>query len=554
MIRPAIAPDRVRIRRRRTRTVRHLVSVAAVLGASAAGAGPNPLEAQMSHTPQTRTDFEVVEATIAEIHAAYRDGRLTARELVQRYLGRIEAYDQQGPAFNALITVHPRALEVADSLDAFYRRTGEFAGPLHGIPIIVKDNYDTYDLPTTAGSLALAGSIPPDDAHQVRKLREAGAIVLAKSNMAEFAFSPYETVGSMLPGYTRNPYALDRVTAGSSGGTAAAVAANLGTVGLGTDTGNSIRGPASHTALAGIRSTMGLTSRDGIVPLYLDRDIGGPMARTVEDMVRVFDVIVGPDPADPVTAASRGRLPAGGYRAHLRPDGLVGKRIGVLRQISNTETSDPEVLERFEEALADLRRAGAVVVDSVEIPGYDEIRRGALWCSRFRWDIETYLASLGPDAPVGTLGEIIASGRYHPSIEARLRFFQSVEGPPEEDRGCRAAAENTERLRGAVRAALAGERLDALVYPSWNNPPRKIGDLNTPHGNNSPHLSPPTGFPALSVPMGWVRDGRLPVGLQIFGDAWSEPVLIEIAYAYEQATRHRRPPASAPRLGGLAVR
>ena len=259
--------------------------------------------------------FTPVEATISQIHEAMQAGRLDTRQLVEAYLARIEAYDQRPPGLNAIITINPNALERADELDRTFAEAG-LSGPLHGIPVIVKDNYDTADLPTTAGSQALAGSVPPDDAFQVGRLRRAGAIVLAKSNMAEFAFSPYETVGSMLPGHTRNPYSPRRVPAGSSGGTAAAVAANFGTVGLGTDTGNSIRGPASHTSLIGIRSTMGLTSRDGIVPLYLDRDVGGPLARTVADAAAILEVIVGHDPADPVTEASRGR-PVGGYREAL---------------------------------------------------------------------------------------------------------------------------------------------------------------------------------------------------------------------------------------------
>ncbi len=489
------------------------------------------------------SNFALEEATISDIHDAIRAGRLTARRLVESYLARIDAYDRRGPALNALVTLNPRALAVADSLDAHYARTGRFAGALHGIPVIVKDNFDTHDLPTSAGSRVLAASIPPDDAFTVRRLREGGAIVLAKSNMAEFAFSPYETVGSALEGHTRNPYALDRVPAGSSGGTAAAVAANLGVVGLGTDTGNSIRGPSSHTALAGIRPTMGLVSRDGIVPLYLDKDMGGPMARTVADAVAVLDVIAGHDPADPATAASRGR-PAVRYADHLRTDGLRGKRIGVLRQVSDTETADPEVRARFGAALEALRGAGAVVVDPVTITDYDEIMRAPLWCVRFKGDIEAYLATLGPDAPVRTLDEIIESGLYHPSIEGRLRAMRAAAERPATTEACRAAARNAERLRGALRDALAADRLDALVYPTWNNPPRRIGDLRSPHGDNSQHLSPPTGFPALSVPMGYVGEG-LPVGLQILGDAWSEPVLIEIAYAFEQATRHRRPPILA---------
>jgi len=490
-------------------------------------------------------DFDVVEASIAEIHEAMLDGRLTARELVELYLERIEKYDKQGPALNAIIVINPNALARADELDRRFRESG-FVGPLHGIPVIVKDNYDTHDLPTTAGSASLAGSIPPDDAYQVRKIREAGAIVLAKSNMAEFAFSPYHTVGSMLPGHTLNPYALNRVPAGSSGGTAAAVAASFGAVGLGTDTGNSIRGPSSHNSLVGIRSTMGLTSRDGIVPLYLDRDIGGPIARSVADAVAVLDVIAGPDPADPITAAAAEHR-ADRYADYLQEDGLNGKRIGVVRQISNTETADPEILERFEEALEAMRRNGAEIIDSVYIAEQDEIPLGQRWCRRFKHDIEEYLASLGPEAPVVSLQEIIESGRYHPSIRGSLDYFQGIEGAPHENAQCQRARENAERLRAGVRRALADHQLDALVHPTWSNPPRLIGDLNTPAGDNSQYLSPHTGFPAITVPMGFVRDS-LPMGLQIIGDAWSEPTLIAIAYSYEQATRHRRPPSSTPAL------
>ena len=404
--------------------------------------------------------------------------------------------------------------------------------------MIVKDNYDTADMPTTAGSLALADSIPPDDAFQVRKIREAGAIVLAKSNMAEFAFSAYQTVGSFLPGHTRNPYDTRRVPAGSSGGTAAAVAANLGTVGLGTDTGNSIRGPSSHTALVGIRSTMGLTSRDGIVPLNLFADIGGPMARTVEDAVRVFDVIAGYDPADPVTAKSQGKKPLS-YLESLDPDGLRGIRVGVARDLLSEE-ADPQVVALFEHALTDMKQAGAEIIDPVRIPGCDELAEDKPSCRAFKFDINEYLKSLGSGAPFKNLTEILESKKFHPSVRGTLERNEAEEMPPDEEL-CGESRAWGDRLREAVRKSFAKDKLDALVYPTWNNPPRLIGDLNTPHGNNSNRLAPPAGFPAITVPMGFVSG--LPSGLQVLGEAFSEPTLIRIAYAYEQTTHHRRPPA-----------
>jgi amidase len=493
--------------------------------------------------------FQVEEATIAGIHAEMLAGRLTARTLVEQYLARIAAYDKQGPAINSIITINERALARADELDAELKRTGTLSGPLHGIPFIVKDNYDTHDLPTTAGSLSLAGSVPPDDATQVRLIRAAGAIVLAKANMAEFAFTPYETVSSILPGYTKNPYALDRVTAGSSGGTAAAVAASFGAVGFGTDTGNSIRGPSSHQSLVGVRSTMGLTSRDGIIPLYLDRDVGGPIARTVADAVAVLDVIAHSDPADPVTADADAHRPPS-YLAFLDPQGLRGKRIGVLRQIADRRNADTAVLRVFDEALDAMRRAGATIVDSVFIQEQQDIPLGQRWCPRFKYDLEQYLASLGPTAPVHTLAEILHSGKFHPTVRASLEYFDGIDQAPDTNPACVLARANQERLRVGVRRVMSEGRLDALVYPTWSNPPRLIGDLNTPHGDNSQDLSPHTGFPAFTVPMGWVhvRSYDLPLGLQMLGDAWSEPTLIQIAYGFEQATHFRHPPPTTPPL------
>lgn len=489
---------------------------------------------------------ELMELTIQQAHDAMLAGTLTSRALVEAYLDRIDAYDRNGPTINAIILVNRRARARADSLDRALRQTGELTGPLHGIPFIVKDNFDTHDMPTTGGSASLAGSMAADDAFQVRRIREAGAIVLAKSNLAEFAFTALETVGSMLPGWTFNPYALNRVTAGSSGGTAAAVAANMGLIGLGSDTGNSIRGPSSHQALVGIRSTQGLTSRDGIMPLYAHRDIGGPMGRTVEDVVRVFDVIAGTDPADAVTADADSRRPAS-YLEALDTD-LSGVRIGVAGQIAYTQTADVEILMRFGEAIRDLERLGATVVRGFEIEDLDGLRRGT-GCSRFRYDIENYLAAI-PDPPVRTLQEIAESGRVYRTVLPTVERFLQFEGTPETNEQCIAGRAKEEEFRTGVRAAMRQYDVDAVIYPSWSNPPRLVGDMTTPHGDNSQYPAPPTGFPAITVPMGFVRDQTLPAGLQILGDAWTEPMLIRIAYAYEQGTMHRKPPPTAPPLGG----
>ncbi len=336
----------------------------------------------------------VTEITISQIHDAIRAGDVTSRALVEAYLARISSYDQSA-RLNAIVVVNPDALRDADELDREFATTGVLR-PLHGIPVIVKDNYDTKDLQTSAGSLALKGSLPPDDAYQVRKLREAGAIVLAKSNMAEWAFSPVVTVSS-ISGITRNPYDTERVPAGSSGGTAAAVATSFGVVGLGTDTGNSIRGPSSHAGLVGIRSTMGLTSRDGIVPLYLRNDIGGPMARTVEDAVRVLDVIAGYDPNDPITKGANDKSPSS-YLPYLTTDGLKGTRLGVFRRYIDDPDTDPEIRTLTAEAIRDLTRLGAEIVDPVVIADFEELIDG-IWCNTFQNDVNAYLLTLGDRAP-----------------------------------------------------------------------------------------------------------------------------------------------------------
>ena len=489
--------------------------------------------------------FALEEATIGQVHQAMRAGQLTCRTLVTQYLKRIAAYDKNGPALNAIVLINPEVEAQADELDRQFARSG-MTGPLHCIPMIVKDNFETRGLRTTNGSLSLSTYVPNRDAFQVQRVKQAGALVLAKSNMAEWAFSPYETVSSILPGYTRNPYALERVTAGSSGGTAAAIAANFGLAGLGSDTGNSIRGPSSHQALVGIRSTMGLTSRSGVFPLILQADIAGPITRTVEDAARILAVVAASDPDDPVTAEADRHVVD--YAAALNRDAFQGARLGILRQAYERSSTDREVVQVFNAALDDLRRAGATVLDAkVELGGLQEPEDSAP-CMGFKYDINHFLASRTGQVPVKSLSEIIQSGRFHPSVEYRLNEAGKApengpaSAPCEADRHYRAG------VRQAVLKTMDALHLDALVYPTWSNPPRLIGDLNTPAGDNSQFFSPTTGFPAINVPMGYTRGGTLPAGMTIFGRPWSERELIRLAYAYEQATRWRRPPVSTPPL------
>lgn len=489
--------------------------------------------------PSSDSPIDLSELTVADIHAAYAEGRYTAEDLVRAYLARIEALDQPTD-LNAIVLFNPSALDEARALDQEYRETGQLR-LLHGIPMIVKDNYNTEGLQTTAGSAALRGFIPEADAYQVRKLKEAGAIILAKSNMAEWAFSPRHTEGS-LAGTTRNPYNLAHVPAGSSGGTAAAVASNFGTIGLGTDTGNSIRGPSSHNALVGIRSTLGLTSREGIVPLYLRNDIGGPMCRTVEDAVRVLDVIAGYDPNDPITEQSEGRV-AEDYTQFLDADGLQGARIGVLRVLSDADTH-PEIAALFEQALVDLAQLGAEIVDPVEVPDFNALRQNQ-WCAEFRHDIETYLADYVRWDSLQTLNDIIAFGGYSAFVRNGLLYMRDNSGrSTQPEIACEDPFTDVRRI--AYREAIENEmdrlNLDALIFPSWNHPPSLLDRFNEDYkGDNSQIISPHTGQPAFTVPMGYTS-GNLPAGLQFLGRMFDEPTLIRLTYAYEQGTLHRRPP------------
>ena len=493
--------------------------------------------------------IDVVETTIADIQEAISSGRTTCRMVVQAYLDRIEAYDKS-KNLNAITVVNPNALALADAIDTAVDR-GNDVGPLFCAPLLIKDNYDTHDLPTTGGSIALIDHLPPDDAFMVRKLREADAIVVAKTNMAEWAFSPRQTVSSSYD-TTANAYALDRVPAGSSGGTASGVAASFAVAGMGTDTGNSIRGPSSHLALFGIRSTIGLTSRDGVIPLAFDRDIAGPMTRTVEDAARIFNVVAGYDPADPYTEAGRGRK-ADDYTAFLDSAGLQGARIGVLRALVDTEDADSAVTAVFERAIEDLARLGAVIVDPFVVETFQGHLRARNGCSGFRYDMHEYLKTRGDDVPIKDVMEVLETGQFSPYIERRLHSFgrgPADVAPEDRDPPCPPYKDHPGRqafMRDVV-AAMDAAGVEAIIYPTWTNPPAHLDNaIEEYKGDNSQRVAPATGLPAATVPMGFTY-GNLPAGLQILARPYDEGVIFKLAYAYEQGTRHRRPPEGYPSL------
>ena len=491
--------------------------------------------------------FEIYEASIGEIQDALRSGRATCRQIVQAHLDRIEAYDKS-TGLNAITVINPNALKRAEEIDAALA-DGQQLGPLFCAPLLVKDNFDTHDLPTTGGSIALKESYPPDDAFMVQRIREADAIIVAKTNMAEWAFSPRRTESSSF-GITANAYALDRVPAGSSGGTASGVAASFGVAGLGSDTGNSIRGPSSHLALFGIRSTIGLTSRDGVIPLAFDRDIAGPLSRSVEDGARIFNVVAGYDPNDSFTEEG---VREDDYLAFLQEDGLKGARIGLLRALVDTEDADPEVTALFLKAVEDMRAAGAEMVDPVEVEDFKSHIEDRGFCPRFRYDMYVYLQSLGEQAPIRDVMEVYESGQHSEYVKGILEFFgsQPMDAAPETwDPPCLPYLENPKRkaFLEAVTAAMDAAQVEVLIYPTWTNPPAHLDKPRQEYkGDNSQLVAPATGMPAASVPMGYSY-GNLPAGLQILARRYGEGTIFKIAYAYEQATRHRRPPEGFPKV------
>ena len=482
--------------------------------------------------------FEVTEASIAELGGAMDEGRVTSEQLVEHYLARIEAYDDRGPALNAIIVLNPDAVETARALDAERAASGA-RGPLHGVPILIKDNYDMAGLPTTNGSLAMAGLMPTDDAFQVRRLREAGAVILGKTNLHEFARGI--TTVSSIGGQTLNPYDTSRNPGGSSGGTAAAVAASFAAAGMGSDTCGSIRIPSAHNSLVGLRGTSGLSSRDGVVPLSHTFDIAGPLARNVTDLALMLDVTVGSDPSDPVTAEADANVPDS-YTTALDVDALRGARIGVLTMLVRQDPEDEPVARIIDEAVADLRRLGAET-EAVEIEGLAELLDSYVVLSHeFKFDLDAYLAAT-PDAPVSSLAQVLAEGLHHPAVRERLMASNDVETLDTDV--YREALGRLDFVRRRVVETLDELELDAIIYPTMRQQAAVIGE---PQGGDNCRLSPHAGLPAISVPAGFTPDG-LPVGLEMLGRAFAESRLLALAYAFEQGTAHRRPPAATPPLG-----
>jgi Asp-tRNA(Asn)/Glu-tRNA(Gln) amidotransferase A subunit family amidase len=487
--------------------------------------------------------FDLLTASIDDIQAAVAAGALTYERLVQLYLNRIQAYDENGPRLNAVIEINPRASELARTLDA-ERKSKGLRSPLHGIPIAVKDNIDVNDIPSAGGNLALAGTYPAHDATVVRRLREAGAIVFLKTNMDELALGSQGL--SSFGGQTLNPYDLKRHPGGSSGGTAVAVNAAFATVGLGTETGVSIRNPASNNSLIGIAPTQGLVSRAGVIPISFTQDRVGPHAKSVVDAAVLLTEIRGFDPEDLVTAESLGKVDETSYRDHL-DDRIAGARLGVLRDLFRRGQQFDRGNRLIEEQIALLRTQRAVVIDGLGT-GIDLLSlmpQLRLNNYELRTAFDAYLGRRGPTSPVRSLAELVATGKFLKRIEPQLQ--QALKRPALDfDPEYRARLESRQMVRQVLVDLMGRYRVDALVYPFKSVPAPVIGTSDT--GADNP-LSAVTGLPAIVVPAGFTQEG-LPIAIEFLGRPFSEPKLIQIANAYEKASRRRLPPKSTPHLPG----
>ncbi len=506
----------------------------------------------------TAETFQLTTATIDDINRAFDAGALTSEQLVELSLARIAAFDDDGPKLNAVLYINPDATEQARALDVERKAKGR-RSPLHGIPVVLKDNFDTADMPTTAGSFMLKGSIPPDDAFLVRKLRDAGAIVLAKLNMSEFASG--DAMNS-LDGPIYNPHDPSRTPSGSSGGTGAAIAAVYAPLGLGTDTGGSVRGPSSANGIVGLKPTLGLLSRDGIIPLALSFDTAGPMARSVQDVAIALGVMVGVDPADPVTARSEGHFERD-YTQFLTADALKDARIGVARDFMG---SDEEVDWVVEAALQTMEDAGAEIVE-VELPEWMLDSRGrfyrAIRYREFRSQIADYLSTTGPEYPK-SLADMVHSSK---TLTARrddgvipnpgrwqLMMKEEESGELSDYEYVAVRDHALPLMRGVIGGLIEAENLDAIIYPTSHVRPERVDPDPNPEGSPGSGGSPVilanlTGFPDLIVPAGFTGRG-LPVSISFMGSAFSEPRLLALGYAFEQRTNARRLPVTTPALPG----
>jgi amidase len=492
-------------------------------------------------------DFELGDQTIDQLQDGIQSGKFTSRSLAEKYLARIDAIDRNGPNLRSVIEVNPDALSMAETLDKERKEKGP-RGPLHGIPVLIKDNLDTADhMVTTAGSLALVGAKPAQDAFLVQRLRQAGALILGKTNLSEWANirCSYSTSGwSGRGGLTRNPYALDRNPSGSSSGSGVAVTTNLCVVAVGTETDGSILSPSSVNGIVGIKPTVGLISRSGVIPISHTQDTAGPMARTVRDAAILLGVLAGSDPKDQATAAAKEKA-AADYTKFLDAGGLKGARIGVARNFFGFHDAVDAVMA---EALDVLKRDKAALIDPAEISNMDKVGEAEpiVLSYELKADLNAYLAGLGASAPVKTLADVIAFNERNKAKEmpyfGQDRFVKAQARGPLTDKGYREALETCRRLtrKEGIDAVMDKHQLDALVAPTEG--PACLTDLVVGDRflSSSTTAAAVAGYPSITVPVGFVFG--LPVGISFFGRAWSEPVLLKLAYAFEQATKIRKPP------------
>lgn len=534
---------------------RTFVRSSIVGGVGLATVSAAPAAREISKTPPATIApppaFDLDELTIAELQSGMASGKYTAHSLASKYLERIDDVDKHGPAINAVLELNPDALAIASDLDQERKAKGA-RGPLHGIPVLIKDNIDTNDrMTTTAGSLALGGSIPLQDSHVAKKLREAGAVILGKTNLSEWANlrSSHSSSGwSGRGGQTRNPYVLDRNPCGSSSGTGAAVAANLAAIGIGTETDGSVVCPSNANSLVGIKPTVGLISRAGIIPISHSQDTAGPMCRTVTDAAILLGALAGIDPRDDATKAGAGKSFAD-YTKFLDANGLKGARIGVHRKGFGFNDAVDKLMG---DCIDIIKKRGATIVDPADIPTqgkFDDSELEVL-LYEFKADLNSYLAALGPRAPVKSLKEIIDfneqfSDREMPYFGQDLFLKAQAKGPLT-DKAYRVALAKDQRMsrKEGIDFVMDKNKLDALIAPTggpawptdWVNGDHFTGGYST--------ASAVAGYPHITVPAGYVFG--LPIGISFFGRAWSEPTLIKFAYAFEQATRARRAPWFLP--------